>query len=303
MSKKEMAVSSEEIPFSDQMIKVPGGNVWTRIYGSGSKTPIIVLHGGPGSPSDYLWSLQKLAVDRQVVIYDQLGCGQSDRGKASDYHLDRFVEELNTIITFLNFEKSILIGHSWGSMLAVESALRFTNRFSAMILLSPCLSLARTQKDMNRLRAALPNSVQNTLSRLEENNQTDSLEYQFAALAFYQRHLCRIKPWPKLLEVSPKTWGIEVYNKMWGPVEFLPIGSLKSYERAQDIATLNMPILFMCGRYDEITPEATTSYYNKAKKGQLHIFENSSHVAHLEEPEEFFKVVKKYLVSLELLHK
>jgi proline iminopeptidase len=183
-------------------------------------------------------------------------------------------------------------------MLAVEAALRWPHRFTAMILASPCLSMERTIKDMNRLRSALPASVQTTLSNLEAKQQTDSTHYQMAAVVFYQRHLCRLKPWPGVLEVSPETWGIEVYRSMWGPVEFLPNGSLSDYEREQDIRLLEMPILFTCGRFDEITPEATTCYYNASKNGSLHVFENSAHLAHLEEPDVFLKVVKDFLGSL-----
>lgn len=60
-------------------LPVTGGRVWYQIVGSGNATPLLVLHGGPGVPHDYLESLADLADERPVVFYDQLGCGKSDR--------------------------------------------------------------------------------------------------------------------------------------------------------------------------------------------------------------------------------
>lgn len=297
-SDQDIAISSSsEIPFTEQRIKVPGGSVWVRTYGEGPKTPIVMLHGGPGSPSDYLWSLKVLAKDRSVVFYDQLGCGQSDKGKPSDYYLDRFVDALLTILDQLNYDQCILLGHSWGSMLAVETALRAPHRFEAFILVSPCLSMERTRKDMNRLRSELPPRIQAVLTDLEEKQQTESPVFQMAALPFYQRHVCRLNPWPLTMEVS-SDWGLDVYRSMWGPAEFLPHGSLRNFERVENLKSLQMPILFTCGRYDEMTPEATTIYYEAANNAQLYVFEHSAHVAHLEEPEDFLKVINNFLESL-----
>src|SRR5262245_3865959 len=59
-------------------INVDGGKVWYRVAGYGNKTPILVLHGGPGAPSYYLKPLIALGTDRKVIFYDQLGCGKSD---------------------------------------------------------------------------------------------------------------------------------------------------------------------------------------------------------------------------------
>ena len=61
------------------MIAVPGGNVWFKRVGAGPGLPLLVVHGGPGLPHTYLSSLQRLADEREVVYWDQLGCGNSER--------------------------------------------------------------------------------------------------------------------------------------------------------------------------------------------------------------------------------
>lgn len=279
----------------DRRVAVPGGEVWVRVHGQARKPPLVVLHGGPGCPSDYLFPLAALAVDRSVIFYDQLGCGRSDRGAEADYRRERYVDELGVVLDALGCERVVVFGHSWGSMLAVDAGLRWPDRFERMILASPCLSMTRTRADMARLRAQLPEPVRATLDRLEARGQTHSPAYQVAALVFYQRHLCRLSPWPQALRVATENWGTQVYRSMWGPAEFMPTGSLRDYEREQELTTLAMPLLFTCGRYDEVTPEATAAYCARARAGQLEVFETSAHVPHLEQPDEFLATVRQFI--------
>src|SRR5262249_24308738 len=84
-----------EVPSRTGMIDVPGGKVWYQIVGSGPKTPLLLLHGGPGVPSYYLKPLAALADERPVVFYDQLGCGRSPAPADSAlWTTERFVQEL-----------------------------------------------------------------------------------------------------------------------------------------------------------------------------------------------------------------
>src|SRR5437667_5380200 len=80
---------------AEGFIDVPGGRVWYRVVGKGPRTPLVLLHGGPGAPSYYLKPLAALGDERPVVFYDQLGCGRSDRPKDSAlWTIPRFVAEL-----------------------------------------------------------------------------------------------------------------------------------------------------------------------------------------------------------------
>src|SRR5262245_57729257 len=92
------AETSKGLSSGEGFIDVPGGKVWYRIAGSGTATPLLALHGGPGFPSDYLTPLTKLADERPVILYDQLGCGKSDRpSDKSLWKTERFVRELATV--------------------------------------------------------------------------------------------------------------------------------------------------------------------------------------------------------------
>jgi len=88
---------------------VPGGRVWWRQIGSGSGTPLLVLHGGPGAGHDYLEPLTTLAAERPVIFYDQLGCGRSDKpDQPKLWQVERFVREVDALRRTLNVDRMIL---------------------------------------------------------------------------------------------------------------------------------------------------------------------------------------------------
>lgn len=63
-------------PLREGMAPGPNGAVYYRVYGKPGATPVIILHGGPGAGEIYMRPYAGLATDRQVVLYDQTGCGR-----------------------------------------------------------------------------------------------------------------------------------------------------------------------------------------------------------------------------------
>src|SRR5262245_47113538 len=88
---------------------VPGGKVWWRRVGSGPKTPLLLLHGGPGCGHNYLLPMKALADDRPVIFYDQLGCGLSDAPEDDKlYTIPRSVEEVDAVRKALKLDRIVL---------------------------------------------------------------------------------------------------------------------------------------------------------------------------------------------------
>lgn len=277
-------------------INVKGGKVWYKIVGAGNATPLLLLHGGPGFPSDYLKPLEALSNERPVIFYDQLGCGRSE--KPSDKKLwktERFVEELGQIRKALGLKKVHLLGHSWGTMLATDYLLTRPSGVISVIMAGPVLSAKRWMLDAGRLRAALPEAVREILARHERAGTTQSEEYQTASQAYIERYVCRINPPPKEIMDSIAGDGHEVYETMWGPSEFYLTGNLKDYDRSDRLKEITVPMLFTCGRYDEATPESTAWYQGLVPKSKLVVFENSAHMTMIEERERYIETVRSFL--------
>src|SRR2546429_3005911 len=102
---------------------------WYRITGelSAEKAPLVVLHGGPGCVHDYLLPVAAIAeTGRPVIHYDQLGNGRSThlRDKPPEFWtVQLFLDELKSLVDTLGIaDRYLVLGQSWGGMLAAEHA-------------------------------------------------------------------------------------------------------------------------------------------------------------------------------------
>lgn len=282
------------------LIQVTGGKVYYQKYDKGTgRTPVIVLHGGPGSSCYSLECLQALQEDRPVILYDQLGCGRSDRpNDTSLWHVDRFVEELGQIRQALNLDEVHILGHSWGTTLAAAYCLTKPEGVKSVIFSSPCLSAPLWEQDQKRNLKKLPVEVQEIIERCEEEGTTDSEEFEQAIEVFAKEFVCRIER-PEHLKLNRHYRNPEIYNIMWGPSEFTVKGNLKEFDCTGRLNEITWPTLYTCGRYDEATPESTQYFSSLTSDSTFHVFENSAHMPYIEEPEEYLRVVREFLTSID----
>ena len=145
-------------------IKVTGGEVWYRRTGDGDRPPLLLLHGGPGASSlaGDLW-LGDLPATRQVVLYDQLGSGRSDRPHdRSLWTVERFVAELGQVRNALGLDDVHVLGHSWGAMLLASYLATGPSGVRTATFSSPCLDAQQWARDQLGHLEALPQDVRGT---------------------------------------------------------------------------------------------------------------------------------------------
>ena len=280
-------------------IEVPGGRVWYRSVGEGG-TPLLCLHGGPGFTHYSLEPLEALADRRQVIFYDQLGCGRSDRPEdVSLWTVDRFVEELAQVREALGLSRLHLFGSSWGGMLAMQYTLDRRPELESLILCGSPASMIRWVKDCDELLAAQPADVRRVIREHEEAGFTACPEYQSAILGFYREHVCRLSPWPAGLERSFAEAGYSVYTTMNGPSEFTVTGTLKTWDIMDRLPEIQVPTLLVGGRHDECRPGHLEEMHRRIAGSRLVIIEDASHLCFAEQPDEFTGLVNSYLDSRE----
>ena len=293
-------------PTTEGRIPFRGYETWYRIVGGAEqpgKWPMLALHGGPGVPHDYLEPLEALAATgRRVIFYDQLGCGNSDQPHdPSLWRVPLFVEEVGAIRAALGLERVHLLGQSWGGMLAMEYALTQPTGLESLIIESSPASMTQWVAEANRLRAALPPDVQQTLLTHEADGTTDDPAYEEAMMVFYERHVCRLAEWPDCVVRSfdKLSENPEVYQTMNGPSEFHVTGRLKTWDITHRLGEIRVPTLVVSGRYDEATPAIHETVHRGIPGSASVIFEESAHMCHLEEPEKFLSVVGDFLARVE----
>ena len=276
-------------------VAVPGGEIaYVMAAGDAARPPLVGLHGGPGFTHDYLRGLLELAPRRTVVLYDQLGSGRSSRpSDASLWTLERFVEELEAVRAALGFEQMHLLGHSWGGSLAATYAARYAERVGGLFLASPLLNTERWLEACRERIADLGSPWVEVIAQREAAGDTDMPDYQAATFAFYQRHFCRIVPWPELLVRSFKGMNTEVYETMWGTTEFSCTGNLRHFD-AESLGAFAGPVQLSCGRFDEVSESYLRGLLARWPGTGLHVFAGSSHSAPLEEPAAFNAVAGRF---------
>jgi proline iminopeptidase len=278
-------------------IPVAGGSVWYRTVGEGG-TPLLCLHGGPGMSHDYIATLADLANERMVVFYDQLGCGRSDRPEdPSLWTLERSLSEVEAVRQALGLERFHLFGNSWGGWLALQYVLDRTPPLVGLIVSSSPSSVRAAVDGMNDLRAQLPDDVCLVLDDHEAREAFDCPEYTAAVMAFYKRHLCRLDRWPPGVEHALSSgFGAGPYLTMWGPSEFGPVtGNLSGWDVTDRLGEITVPTLLTVGRHDEMKPELMEDMQRRIPIAELVIFEESSHMAFVEEREEYIATVRAFL--------
>jgi len=240
---------------------------------------------------------------RRVIFYDQLGCGRSSilESKPEMWTIQLYVDELNALRRALGLDRIHLLGQSWGGMLGMEYALTQPRGLESLTVASSPASMIQWVEEANRLRADLPPDVQQTLLHHENAGTVESPEYKAATDVFYERHVCRVSPQPEYVR---RTFAAidrnpEVYHTMNGPTEFHVLGTLKNWDIIHRLSEIRVPTLVTSGRHDEATPLIAKTVHDGIPGSRWIIFDESSHMAHAEEPERYMQVLDGFLTEVE----
>ena len=293
--------STPQLKAGEGYVTVKGGKIWYRILGEGKQTPILMLHGGPGGTSKSFYQLAELGNDRPVIIFDQLGSGQSG------YHTDttlltveNFVEQVEALKTSLQLKEFYLHGHSWGTALALEYYLKYPKGIKAIIFNSPYFSTSLWKADADTLISTLPDSIQKAIKTGEKNHDFESPEYKNANEVFTKNFGIRKTRLKSELDTSTLKGNTFIYNYMWGPTEFTATGTLINYNRVQSLKTITVPTLFITGEFDEARPTTVKYFQSLVPNSKFIMIDGAGHGTMHDNRSQNISAIKNFLDSLEL---
>ena len=279
-------------------INISRHRTWFAVYGyEKTGTPLLVLHGGPGFLT-MTEVVRDLSVDRPVYFYDQFGCGKSERSvDKSDYSLETYLDELDSVIKELKLSNLYLMGFSWGAALACAYMIKKEHTgVSGLILCGPLLSTTLWYNDQRNLISQMPDSVRLAIETGEATADYGK-DYQAAMMEYYYRHVCRLQPWPEFLNKAFSNLNTDVYEKMWGPSEFTISGTLRSLDLTPDLQMIKVPVILTCGDNDEVSVETLKDYQEAFPDARLTVIPDASHLHHIEQPDIFKVIVNQFLQS------
>lgn len=241
--------------------------------------PVVVLHGGPGLPHNYLLHIADMITDRPVVFYDQLGCGRSSAPAdptSSVYSVRKSVEDLHQVLCHFNFPSVVLLGHSWGGTLAYEYAtsdIAKTSNVTALVLSNTSTSSSLTQREIRRKIGEL----------IMDGVVNEDLDAQFRS-----RHQCRVES--SLLSDTLKGMS---HIPSWSGLH-----SILSWEIDAASSLGETKVLVIQGEFDFSTPRCMDRWASVARQVEFVTIPRSSHMPHIENPSQFRFVILNFLSSL-----
>jgi len=273
-----------------------------RVVGknTGNKKPLVLLHGGPGSTHNYFEVLDRIAEEdgRQLVMYDQIGCGNSYVENRPDlWNSKVWIEELIELRKHLGLDEIHLLGQSWGGMQTLEYVCNYKPEGLKSIILSSTLPASWLwAEEAQRMIAQMSQDMQDAIKKATESGDYSSPEYQ-AAEAEYMRQHCAgevTENDPECLR-RPKKAGRESYVVGWGPNEFTPLGTLKDYDVIDQLGDIKEPALIINGGNDLCTPYVAKFMYDRIPNSEWELFRTCRHMCFVEDNDHYVEVLKKWM--------
>lgn len=282
----------------DGFIEHRSHRVWWGTAGSDELegVPLLTVHGGPGMPHDCLEPLAALAGRRQVVFYDQYGCGRSDRATdPAEYDVDVFVDEVDEIRTALNLGPVHLFAHSYGGPIALEYLLtRPHDDVLSLTISNSFYNVAALASGWTRRLAELPTELAQVLL---SGGEGDPEAYGAAVSTFWERFVFPF-PHPEPLRRSQTHSGAEVYVRMHGSSWFVPDGVWSTWDAGPRLHEIDVPTLVIAGTRDQCVPELSETIAERVPDSQLHVLD-TAHLPFFERPDEFLDLVQIFLADVE----
>lgn len=289
-----------------KMILVDGKyNVWTKKIGDG-KIKVLLLHGGPGFSHDYFECFEDFLPKEGIEFYyyDQLGCGNSDvPTDTSLWNIPRYVEEVEQVRKGLGLDNFYLLGHSWGSMLAMEYLQKYQSHVKAAVLSNMTAGIKSYEAYIAALKTKyLTSSEIVTIDSLDQLKLYESPQYQDLLMnKLYSQVICRIPPenWPAPLLVTFKKPNNSIYNQMQGVDEFHVTGNLKSWEMWDRLRNIKVPTLVIGGMYDEMNPDDMRKEGQLIPNSRTYLCPNGSHLSMYDDQQNYFTHLIGFLKDVE----
>jgi len=291
------------------LIDTPGGKlrVWTKRVGSNPDLKVLLLHGGPGA-TDELYECFDTWFPRagiEYYYYDQLGSFRSAQpDEPSLWNLARFVDEVEQVRQALGLDSSnfVLLGQSWGGLLAMEYAVHHQGQLKGLVI-SNMMSSSRLYNAYANdvLMPAMDPTVLAEIKRFEAEGTTGDPRYEQLLMEnHYVLHVCRMpsEDWPDPVTRSLAHINPAIYVPMQGPSELGMSGILEDWDRSADLQHINVPTLVIGATHDTMDPEHMRWMSQQLPQGRYLHCPNGSHLSQFDDPEHYFPGLIDFLQSL-----
>jgi proline iminopeptidase len=284
-------------------------------FSQGAGKDLLVIHGGPGFPTDHPWKAAALLGSKyRFQFYHQRGCGLSthplDNPPAgnlfqqmttveSQLGLARQIADIERIRIILGQDKLTLVGHSFGALIAALYASEFPQHVRAMILVSPAnlVVFPKAGDDLftlvgKRLPITMKDEYSSYMKRyfdfpsLFKMNESELSAFYGQFKGFYEAASGDLPQ-----SQSPEAHGVA---GGWMPLAvYLSMGQHHDYRSA--LTKTNAPVLVIHGANDILPESDSHEFASYFKNSSFALIQDAGHFSFDQQPVEFAKVVSTFL--------
>ena len=291
-------------------ISTPKGkfHVWTRRVGNNPKLKVLTLHGGPAATHEYYeaFDTHLPAEGIEYYFYDQLGSAYSDQpDDPSLWTIERFADEVEQVRKGLGLtsENFVLMGHSWGGVLAIEYALRYPGNLKGLVISNMMASIpAYNEYARKVLMPKMDPKALAEILALEARKEYESPRYEELLIPnFYEQHILRMPAaqWPDPVNRAFAHLNKKIYIPMQGPSEMGASGVLEKWDRTADLKNISVPTLVIGAEYDTMDPKHMEWMAGQIPRAKYLYCPKGSHLAMYDDQETYFGGLIQFLKGLQ----
>ena len=274
-------------------ISVRGISLFVKVEGDGF--PLVLMHGGPGVDHTTMLPFQPLADQFRLVFYDHRCNGRSDGADVSSMTWENLAADAEALRQILGFEKWVVLGHSFGGMVALEYALRYPHSLSQLVLMDTCGDISWVQQNAPMIlakRGYSPAAVK--MAQRFFNGQIEPKEMGKAIRKFGSAYYHHLSPFLLAQEIIS---GLRMKRQP----EALIFGFrhlLNGWTVMDRLREIKVPALVMAGRDDfQFPPEHQAALAAGLTNARLEIIELAGHNAQSERPNEVMEAIKGFIID------
>ncbi|MEO8275676.1 MAG: proline iminopeptidase-family hydrolase [Thermoanaerobaculia bacterium] len=281
--------------------------VWTKRVGNNPRLKVLLLHGGPGATHEVFEAFDSYfpGAGVEYYFYDQLGAAYSDQpNEPALWELPRFVDEVEQVRVALglNRDNFVLLGHSWGGLLAIEYALAHGENLKGLVISNMMSSIPAYNRYAHEvLMPAMDPAVLHEILELERRKENESPRYMELLTPYYEEHLLRMPfaQWPDPVLRAFGHINRSIYVPMQGPSEMGAAGKLVSWDRSGDLPKIAVPTLVISGAHDTMDPKHMAWMAQQLPHGRLLACPNGGHCAMYDDQQTYFTGLLAFLRDLD----
>jgi proline iminopeptidase len=276
-------------------MQTKGGVIYYRSFGKG--VPMLIINGGPGMNSEGFTQLAiQLSKNNRTILFDQRGTGRSKFTviDSSTITMQLMAEDIENLRKKLNIDKWIILGHSFGGMMASYYATLYPQQIEKMILSSSGgIDLELQSYVAGNLRSKLTGQQQDSLdfynSKISRGDTSFKTRLQRAGVLAYA-YVYNKANVPAISERLTQT-NNRINGLVWNNLQKI------HFDCAPKLSGLLIPVLIIQGKQDIVEEKTAKKAHRVLKNSKLILLDKCIHYGWLDKKEEYFSAINSFLHS------